>query len=75
MPSGNICLNRNLLFGLYACDQPYCWRVPTPGGYFLRAPLRLKKRSPIQSPSVQNRKIGSDWPFYASGPLEKLLFN
>jgi hypothetical protein len=40
-----------------------------------RLALRLKNGKPHQSPSVQNRKIGSDCSFHASEPLENYSFS
>jgi hypothetical protein len=40
-----------------------------------RLALRLKNGKPHQSPSAQNRKIGSDCSFHASDPLENCSFN
>src|ERR1700736_161686 len=40
-----------------------------------RLALRLKNGKPHQSPSAQNRKIGSDCSFHASEPLENCSFS
>src|SRR6266481_2733933 len=40
-----------------------------------RPALRLKNGKPHQSPSAQNRKMGSDCSFHASEPLENCSFS